>query len=99
MLGDFKCHTMAVEIYKKCKKLRVPSYIKIQLLRASSSVALNLNEGNDRRTTKDRVKFFNIAYTSLKEVESIMMLEEIKHLNEEIDQLSAMIFVLIRNRS
>ena len=99
MLGDFKCHTMAMQIYKKCKKLRMPSYIKVQLLRASSSVALNLSEGNDRRTTKDRVRFFNIAYTSLKEVQSIMMLEEIKSLDSEIDQLSAMIFVLIRNRS
>ena len=60
---------------------------------------LNLSEGNDRRTTKDRVRFFNIAYTSLKEVQSIMMLEEIKSLDSEIDQLSATIFVLIRNRS
>ncbi len=99
MLGDFKCHQMAVEIYKKCKKLKMPSYMKLQLLRASSSIALNLSEGNDRRTTKDQVRFFNMAFTSLKEVQSIMMLEDIKTLDHEIEQLSAMIFVLIRNRS
>ncbi len=98
-MAGFIALELAATLYKECEELKLRHPIKDQLLRASSSIALNLSEGNDRRTTKDQVRFFNMAFTSLKEVQSIMMLEDIKTLDHEIEQLSAMIFVLIRNRS
>jgi four helix bundle protein len=70
MKTKFKCHEKAVQLYKESKTLKLHHTIKNQLLRASSSVALNLNEGNGRLTKRDKRKFFNIAYSSAQEVKS-----------------------------
>ena len=43
-----------------------------QVKRASSSILLNLAEGNNRRTAKDRRRFFNIAQGSAAEVSAIL---------------------------
>src|ERR1043165_7010254 len=38
--------------------------VKDQIYRASSSIALNLAEGNGKYTAKDRCRFFDIAHWS-----------------------------------
>tara|TARA_Y100000031_G_scaffold109695_1_gene120727 strand:+ start:372 stop:611 length:240 start_codon:yes stop_codon:yes gene_type:complete len=68
-----------------------------QLLRASSSVALNLAEGNARRTNKDRLRFFNIALASLREVHMICKLEDLDRLSQKADQVGGMIYALNRS--
>ncbi len=74
MQSNFTTLKLAIKLHLKCQKLKMKSYLKDQLERASSSVALNLSEGNARHTTADRKKFFVIAYASLKEVEVVLML-------------------------
>jgi four helix bundle protein len=96
MKTKFKCHEKAVVIYRECKTLPLHHTIKNQLLRASSSIALNLNEGNSRFTKKDKCRFFNYAYSSAKEVKSICELEDLHSLAEKVDEVAKMIFVLIR---
>jgi hypothetical protein len=54
---------------------RLPGSLKDQWARASSSVALNLNEGWGRRTKKDRERFFQIALGSIRECQAINDLE------------------------
>ena len=49
--------------------MELKAYLKNQLVRATSSVALNISEGNARFSGKDRRRFFQIAYASLKEAE------------------------------
>ena len=70
-----------------------------QLLRASSSVALNLAEGSGRFGRKDQRQFYHIAFASLRECQAILALEGI--CNTEIDscsdKLAAHIFKLIRS--
>ena len=68
-----------------------------QLLRASSSVALNLAEGNARRTQKDRLRLFNIALASLREVQMICELEELNLLANKANQVGGMIYALNRS--
>ena len=97
MLNKFKCHNEAVELYKCCKKIKLRAFLKDQLLRASSSVALNLGEGSGRRTQKDRLRHYNIAFASLREVQSICELEDLNDIAKMADQLAAMLFVLNRN--
>ena len=70
-----------------------------QLLRASSSVALNLAEGNARRTNKDRLRFFNIALASLREVQMICKLEDLDRLAQKANQVGGMIYALNRSVS
>ena len=97
MTVRFQCLDRATKLYKECKKLRLESFIRNQLLRAMSSVALNLAEGNHRRSQKDKLRFFNYAFTSLKEVQQIIALEDLTNLEKEAKELAAMIFVLNRN--
>lgn len=67
----------AIEFHQECQKLKIKSYLKSQLERATSSVALNISEGNARSTDKDRKRFFQIAYSSLKEAETALLLASI----------------------
>ena len=70
---------IAWSFYQLAKKQKLPRHLKDQLVRASSSVALNLHEGWGRRTTKDRTRFFSMALGSLREVQSIIKLGQLSH--------------------
>ena len=96
-MRKFRCLTEAVQLYQEAKKVKLPYSLKDQLLRASSSIALNLSEGNDRYSLKDKRRFFNYALTSLREVQTLCKLENLKELAIKADHLGAMIYVLNRN--
>lgn len=73
-----KAQDLAVLIYKVTKEL--PSderYALIdQMRRAVNSVAANIAEGFGRRTYKDKIQFYTIAYSSLLEVKNYLYLAE-----------------------
>ena len=73
-------------------------FLKDQLLRASSSVVLNLVEGNARRTSKDKRRFYNYAYASAKEVKAGLRLAGLcdKKVYELCDRVCASTFKLQR---
>ena len=96
-MREFRCLNEAVELYQEAKKIKLPYSLKDQLLRASSSIALNLSEGNDRYSLKDKRRFFNYALTSLREVQTLCRLENLDKLGQKSDRLGAMVFVLNRN--
>ena len=50
-LKNFRSYDLAVELYRKCKGIPLPSYAKDQLLRASMSICLNLAERKDNAST------------------------------------------------
>ncbi len=66
---------LAVDIYSLCDIL--PSDEKFalisQLKRASFSVSTNIAEGFGRTGTKEKLQFYNIAYGSLIEVKSLIL--------------------------
>jgi four helix bundle protein len=72
MLKNFRSYQLAVSFYKECQKIKLPYYLRDQILRAASSVALNLAEGSAKPTKKDRMKFYAIAFGSLREVQSVL---------------------------
>ena len=96
-MHKFRCLEEATQLYHLAKKQRLKAFMRDQLLRASSSVALNLAEGNARRTPKDRLRMFNIALSSLREVQMICNLEDLNLLEKQADRVGAMIYVLNRN--
>ena len=71
---NFRSYDLAVQLYQVCKKLRLSPVLRNQLERASSSIVLNLAEGQGRRTTADQRHFFTIAYGSAKECKAILEL-------------------------
>ena len=95
MLQNFRTHTLACEFYKDCKKVVLPAYAKDQLRRAAFSIALNLAEGSGKTTLKEKARFYSISLGSLREVQSIIQLENLKHLEAKADYLGACLYKLV----
>jgi len=98
MLEKFEAYQIAKRFYWLCKSLKVPHHLRDQLLRASSSVVLNLAEGSGKRTPQDQRRFYSISFGSLRECRAILEMEQVSDpaLNQLADQLSAILYVLSR---
>ena len=86
MLKKFNTFLLANNFYQEMTKVKAPTHLKDQLLRASSSVALNLAEGSAKFSLKDQSRFYQIAYGSMKE--SIAILHLINYQNKDVERLS-----------
>ncbi len=94
------------EVFLLLKNRKVHSVYKNQLVRASSSIILNIAEGSGRFTKPDRRNFYVIARGSI--FECVALLEILKSegaINEQdhsmlydsLDQLSRILFTMIHN--
>lgn len=101
MLKNFKTFMLSVSFYKACKKLKLNRVLYDQLLRASSSICLNLAEGYGRATHKDKRKFYYISMGSLRECEAVLIMEDISDeaLLENFDHLARSLYNLLNNVS
>ncbi len=70
-MKTFRTLDLAVEFYGLVENLKMPSHLKEQLLRSSSSVPLNLAEGNAKFSYKDKKRIYQIAMGSLRESQTI----------------------------
>ena len=98
MLEKFTAYQMAKKYYSICKTQELPKFLYDQLQRASSSIVLNLAEGSAKRTMRDRRRFYNIAYGSLRECQAIIDLEknDLIELTTLGNQLGAILYTLCR---
>ncbi len=98
MLSKFRTYQLSLELYREAKTVKLPHHLKDQLLRASSSICLNLAEGSAKPTEKDRMKFYAIAFGSCREVQTVIELE--RESTESIfsiaDQVAAHLYRLCR---
>jgi four helix bundle protein len=96
MLRDFRVFQLAKEFHWECRELKVSKYHRDQLVRASSSIVLNLAEGSAKRTAIDQRRFYNMALGSVREYEAILGLEKIEdaELFRKLDQIGALLFTL-----
>lgn len=71
-----KAHSLAVSIYKATGPFPASEQFGLtnQIRRAAYSVTSNLAEGFGRRTTPDRVHFYDMARASLAEAQSQLLL-------------------------
>jgi four helix bundle protein len=71
-----EAYALCLDIYRLSKKF--PSEEKFaltsQLRRAASSVVLNTAEGNAKRSSKEKIRFFETALASLDEVHCVCLL-------------------------
>ena len=79
MLTQFRTYQLAVQFHHQCQTVKMPGYLKSQLLRASSSVALNLAEGSGKPTTRDQLRFYSIAMGSLRESQAALDLAPVRY--------------------
>jgi four helix bundle protein len=94
MLNQFRTYQISLEFYKSCSDLKLPRHLKDQLVRASSSIALNLAEGSAKPTKKDQMKFYFIAFGSLRECQAILSLsgKTSSTLLDQADHLGASLY-------
>ena len=92
----FRSLDLAVEFCQQVKLLKMPIHLRDQVLRASSSVALNLAEGSGKPSPKDKRRFYSIALGSLRECQAILRIEGIEDLKllDLADHLGASIYKL-----
>ena len=99
-MKKFRTLDLATDFYSVSRRVQLPGYLKNQLLRASSSVALNLSEGRGRRTTRDQLRFFQIAFGSIRECQAIVKLHPMDFESSDkalLDRLAASCYQLIRH--
>jgi len=101
MLSNFRTYQLAVQFHSSVKTLRVPPYLKDQLLRASSSVALNLAEGSSKPTFRDRIKFYHIALASFRECQAAIDIADCStlELHALADRLGGSLYKLCNQRA
>lgn len=96
MISKFKTYQMSLELYSACEKLKLPSFLKLQLLRAASSVTLNMAEASGRKNPRERKQFFAISLGSLREVRAVIDLskQSTPWLDDKIDHIGACLYKL-----
>ncbi|RMG42543.1 MAG: four helix bundle protein [Candidatus Dadabacteria bacterium] len=98
-MKTFRTFRLASKFYKLCRALPLKGTMRDQLLRAASSIALNLAEGRGKSSLKDQRRFFHIALGSLRECQAIFILEELEEspAYKVLDSLGAHLYRLIQN--
>jgi four helix bundle protein len=99
-MKNFRAYQLSLSFFRLCKTIQLPYYLRDQLLRAASSITLNLAEGSSKPTKKEQKRFYNIALASLRECQAVFDLHKVSDLilTQYADQLGAMMYCLIRSR-
>lgn len=71
-MKSFRTLDLSAEFYELSEKSKTKGNLRDQLLRAASSISLNLAEGNGKFSVKEKKRFYKMAYASLKESQTIM---------------------------
>ena len=81
-----------------CCNLKLKGDARNQLDRAARSIALNLGEGRGRRTRKDQRRFYDIAFGSLRECQTLLRLEQLEETKawQVLDKLGAHLYKLLQ---
>ncbi len=82
-----------------CEELKCPKHLRDQLLRASSSIALNLSEGSSQPTPRNRARYYHIAFGSFRESQTILDLAKIdkdSEISNIADRLGANLYKLCK---
>ena len=95
-MKTFKTLELSENFYHQTETLKLNGNLRDQLTRASSSIALNLAEGNAKPSVKEKRRYYQTAYASLKECQSILRLAKIENeqINEKANFLGACLYKL-----
>ncbi len=104
-----KAFAVNQQIYRFLKQNKsIPSYVKNQLGRSSLSVMLNIAEGTAKHSLKDRRNFYitsrGSTFESVALIKFLVAEEELteefsKNCADTFEEISKMLFVMIRNLS
>jgi four helix bundle protein len=97
-MKNFRTLELAVEFYGLAEKSEIKGNLRDQLLRAASSISLNLSEGNAKRTVNEKKRYYHTAYASSQECKTILRLAKVSEseLNRVADHLGASLYKLLQ---
>jgi four helix bundle protein len=92
--------TLDLAFYEDIVRLNYSGHLRDQLLRASSSIPLNLSEGNAKFSVKEKKRYYLTAYASLKECRTLfkMIKAEDSDAAKKADRLGAMLYKLVDSK-
>jgi four helix bundle protein len=103
-----KAKIFHIECREVIENTKLENYVRDQLGRASFSVALNIAEGSGKFSKMDRRNYFVISRGSIFECIAILDIlhdrgivkkENFERMNMQADELSRMLFAMIKNLS
>jgi four helix bundle protein len=97
-MRNFRTYDLAVQFYRVVKSVELPGHLRSQLLRAASSIVLNLAEGYGKFSRADQRRYYQIAFGSVRECQSIFDLldSELGSQKKLLDHIAASLFKLLR---
>ena len=101
MLENFRAYQTSIKFYHGCEQVRCAKHLREQLLRAASSISLNLSEGSSPPTAANRIRYYHIALGSVRECQTILDLAKVPKTTEIakiVDQLAGQTYKLCRQK-
>ena len=96
MIKNFRTYDLAFQFYRRLPAIQATGDLKDQLSRAASSAILNLAEGSAKPSKKDRIRYYAIAFGSIREIQAILdILGSDPATLEELDHLAACAYKLV----
>ena len=98
-MKTFRTLDLAVEFYEQTENLKLKGNLRDQLQRAASSIALNLSEGNAKRTVPEKKRYYHTAYASCQECKTILKLAGMSEseASDHADKLGAYVYKLLKS--
>lgn len=99
-MKTFRTLDLAIEFHELALGIKVHGHLRDQLLRAAASIPLNLAEGNAKPSVKEKKRFYQTAYGSLKECQTIFKMAKLNdvELLKTADHLGASLYKLIDSK-
>ncbi|MCC6137033.1 MAG: four helix bundle protein [Bdellovibrionaceae bacterium] len=99
-MKTFRTLDLAIEFYDKVEHLKIAGHLRDQVIRAAASIPLNLSEGNAKPSPKEKRRFYQTAYASLKECQTIFKMAKIEEVEilKTADHLGASIYKLVQSK-
>ena len=99
-MKTFRTLDLAIEFYDQSIRLEVTGNLRDQLHRAAASIPLNLSEGNAKPSVKEKKRFYQTAYASLKECQTIFKMMKLHdaEIVKTADHLGACLYKLIDSK-
>jgi four helix bundle protein len=98
-MKTFRTLELAIEFYHLGQTIQMSKHLREQFDRASSSISLNLAEGNAKYSYKDKSRIYQIALGSTRECQTILKLANVsdEKVLDVADHLGISIYKLVKS--
>ena len=97
-MRNLRTLNQGIEFYQNHKQLRFSKRpLQDQYDRALLSIVLNLSEGAAKTSNKERHRFYRISLGSLREVQTLLLLDKKLKAHASSDPLAASLYCLCRS--